>query len=122
MKYELDLVGGGTYFHVRCCAHILNLIVQDGMKELDDAIIKARDSVKYYKGSQSRKQKFLSSVAHVELQSSRGLQQDVPTRWNSTYYLMLESVLYYKKLLFICKKLMLIICIVQQMRSEEELK
>ncbi|KAI3745856.1 hypothetical protein L6452_08267 [Arctium lappa] len=96
LKYELDLVSQGAYFHVRCCAHIMNLIVQDGLKEVDDAIIKVRDSVKYFRGSQARRQRFLSSVAHVELQSSRGLQQDVPTRWNSTY-IMLESVLYYKK-------------------------
>lgn len=96
LKTEVDLVCEGSYFHVRCCAHIMNLIVQDGMKDVDDAIVKVRESVKYYKGSQSRRQKFLSSVAHVELQSSRGLRQDVPTQWNSTY-IMLDSVLYYKK-------------------------
>ncbi|XP_024974715.1 zinc finger BED domain-containing protein RICESLEEPER 2-like [Cynara cardunculus var. scolymus] len=96
LKTEIDLVCEGEYFHVRCCAHIMNLIVQDGLKEVDDAIIKVRNTVKYYKGSQSRRQRFLSSVAHVELQSSRGLRQDVPTRWNSTY-IMLDSVLYYKK-------------------------
>uniref|UniRef100_A0A803M5D0 BED-type domain-containing protein n=1 Tax=Chenopodium quinoa TaxID=63459 RepID=A0A803M5D0_CHEQI len=55
-----------------------------------------RETVKYCKGSQARKQRFLTCVAHVELDSSRGLRQDVPTRWNSTY-LMLEDVLYYKK-------------------------
>uniref|UniRef100_A0A803L9F1 BED-type domain-containing protein n=1 Tax=Chenopodium quinoa TaxID=63459 RepID=A0A803L9F1_CHEQI len=55
-----------------------------------------RETVKYCKGSQARKQRFLTCVAHVELDSSRGLRQDVPTRWNSTY-LMLENVLYYKK-------------------------
>ena len=96
MKTEMDLVCEGAYFHVRCCAHIMNLIVQDGLKEVDEAILKVRESVKYCKGSQSRKHKFLSSVAHVELESSKGLRQDVPTRWNSTY-LMLESVLYYKR-------------------------
>ncbi|KAL2921565.1 Zinc finger BED domain-containing protein RICESLEEPER 1 [Bienertia sinuspersici] len=96
LKSELDLLCDGEYFHVRCCAHILNLIVQDGLKEIDDAVVKVRESVKYCKGSQSRRQRFLNCVAHVELESTKGLRQDVPTRWNSTY-LMLESVLYYKK-------------------------
>uniref|UniRef100_A0A803MZQ8 BED-type domain-containing protein n=1 Tax=Chenopodium quinoa TaxID=63459 RepID=A0A803MZQ8_CHEQI len=96
IKNELDLVCGGDYFHVRCCAHILNLIVQDRLKEINEAVVKVRETVKYCKGSQARKQRFLTCVAHVELDSSRGLRQDVPTRWNSTY-LMLENVLYYKK-------------------------
>lgn len=96
LKSEMDLFSDGVYFHVRCCAHIINLIVQDGLKEVDVAITKVRESVKYCKGSQSRKQKFLACVSQVELQSNIGLRQDVPTRWNSTY-VMLATVLYYKK-------------------------
>lgn len=98
IKGELDLICNGKFFHVRCCAHILNLIVQDGLKEIDSAVVKVRETAKYCKGSQSRKQKFLNCVAHVELDSSKGLKQDVPTRWNSTYF-MLESALYFKKAL-----------------------
>ncbi|KAK9755642.1 hypothetical protein RND81_01G040400 [Saponaria officinalis] len=86
------------YFHVRYCAHILNLIVQEGLKDLDIAILKVMESVKYCKGSQLRKQRFLNSVQHVKLESARGLRQDVPTRWNSTY-LMLDNALYYRKAL-----------------------
>ncbi|KAK9733188.1 hypothetical protein RND81_04G049900 [Saponaria officinalis] len=96
LKSDLHLMGNGEYFHVRCCAHILNLIVQEGLKDLDDAIIKVRESVKYNKGSQSRKQRFLTCVQHVNLESVRGLRQDVPTRWNSTYH-MLDSALYYRR-------------------------
>lgn len=98
LKYDLDLVANGDYFHVRCCAHILNLIVQEGLKEIDEAILKVRESVKYCKGSQSRRKKFLKCVQHVNLESSRGLRHDVPTRWNSTYT-MLESALFFKKAL-----------------------
>jgi hypothetical protein len=41
------LLCGGKFFHIRCCAHILNLMVQDGLKEIDNALQKIRNSVKY---------------------------------------------------------------------------
>ncbi|XP_024018885.1 zinc finger BED domain-containing protein RICESLEEPER 1-like [Morus notabilis] len=81
----------GEFFQLRCCAHILNLVVQDGLKSIDKLVEKIRDSVKYVKGSQQRKQKFLECVKLVSMGSNKGLSQDVVTRWNSTY-LMLESI------------------------------
>jgi hypothetical protein len=42
----------GEFLYLHCCAYILNLIVQDGLKEIDNAIEKVRDSVKYVRGSQ----------------------------------------------------------------------
>jgi hypothetical protein len=84
-----------NFFHICCCAHILNLIVQDGLKEIDSDIQKIRDSVKYVRGSQMRKQNFLQAVNKMSLDSRNGLKQDVPTRWNSTY-LMLETVIDYR--------------------------
>ncbi|KAF7152618.1 hypothetical protein RHSIM_Rhsim01G0147200 [Rhododendron simsii] len=90
------LVDEGSCFHVRCCAHILNLVVQMGLKEIDVVVDKIRECVKYMKGSQARKQKLLECVAQYSLDSKRGLRQDVPTRWNSTY-LMLASAIYYRR-------------------------
>lgn len=90
------LLNKGEFFHIRCCAHILNLIVQEGLKELDEAVVKIRESVKYIKGSQGRKEKFRECISQVALEKKRGLRQDVPTRWNSTY-LMLDSALYYRR-------------------------
>lgn len=91
-----SLLCGGEFFHLRCCAHILNLIVQDGLKNIDESIHKVRESIKYVKGSQVRKQKFLECVNLLSLSSKKGLRQDVPTRWNSTF-LMLESALFYRR-------------------------
>lgn len=90
------LVCRGDFFHIRCCAHILNLIVQEGLKEIDNSVVKIRESVKYIKGSQGRKEKFRECISSVALDKKRGLRQDVPTRWNSTF-LMLESALYYRR-------------------------
>ena len=64
----------GEFFHLHCCAYILNLIVQDGLKEIDDAIEKVRDSVKYVRGSQVRKQKFLQAINQVSLDSHKGVK------------------------------------------------
>ena len=90
------LVCDGEYFHIRCCAHILNLVMQDGLKEIDESVCKICESIKYMRGSQVKKQKWLECIKHSALDAKKGLRQDVPTRWNSTF-LMLESALFYKR-------------------------
>ncbi|XP_074323209.1 zinc finger BED domain-containing protein RICESLEEPER 2-like [Apium graveolens] len=39
----------GEFFHIRFCAHILNLIVQEGLKDMDASVDKIRESVKTLK-------------------------------------------------------------------------
>ncbi|KAL2924292.1 putative AC transposase [Bienertia sinuspersici] len=58
LKSDLQTFGtlplGGRFFHVRCCAHILNLIVQSGMKVIDASVLKVRETVNYIAGSDNR--------------------------------------------------------------------
>ncbi|KAL1298651.1 hypothetical protein AAHE18_18G047100 [Arachis hypogaea] len=101
LKSTLDvhssLLCGGEFFHVRCSAHILNLIVQDGMKICGDAVHKIRDSIKYLRKSESRMVKFKECFEDIEgLEYTTALCLDVPTRWNSLYA-MLASAIPYKK-------------------------
>ena len=91
-----DLLCGGEFFHVRCAAHILNLIVQDGLKVIGDSLQKVRDSVKYVLGSETREQLFNKCVDAAGVVEGGWLILDVPTRWNSTYY-MLERAIKYRK-------------------------
>ena len=55
---------------------------------------KIRECIKYVKGSQGRKVNFFYSVKQMSLDGKKGLRQDVPTRWNSTFF-MLESAIFY---------------------------
>jgi hypothetical protein len=77
LNIKKALVCEGEFFHIHCCA-----------------LQKIRDSVKYVRGSQMRKQNFLLAVNKMSLDSRTGLKQDVPTKWNSTY-LMLETAIHY---------------------------
>lgn len=46
-----DLVWGNELMHVRCTAHILNLIVQERIKDIDEYIMNVRDLVQYVRTS-----------------------------------------------------------------------
>ncbi|OMO61599.1 hypothetical protein COLO4_33392 [Corchorus olitorius] len=99
LRFQLDkndaLVGHGKYFHVRCCAHIFNLIVQSGLEVIKEGLLKIRECVKYVEGSEGRKIMFHECVAQAGLEYSKGLWLDLPTRWNSTY-LTIERFMYYR--------------------------
>ncbi|XP_077222101.1 zinc finger BED domain-containing protein RICESLEEPER 2-like [Tasmannia lanceolata] len=73
----------GKFFHVRCCAHILNLVVQSGLEVINNVIHKVRESVKYVKASQSRQQIFqeLARVSKISSEKKRDLNYQVaPTK------------------------------------------
>ncbi|PLW52459.1 hypothetical protein PCASD_00108 [Puccinia coronata f. sp. avenae] len=86
----------GKFFHVRCAAHIINLIVKDGLKELSTAVSKIRDSVWHVKSTPARKKQFQDAIKETNIPTQALPSVDVPTRWNSTY-IMLKSVLPFKQ-------------------------
>nr|GEY08463.1 zinc finger BED domain-containing protein RICESLEEPER 2-like [Tanacetum cinerariifolium] len=64
----------GEFMHVRCCAHVLNLIVQSGLKVIEESIEKVRESMKFTRGSATRKKKFAECIARCNLQCELGIK------------------------------------------------
>ncbi|XP_026459303.1 zinc finger BED domain-containing protein RICESLEEPER 2-like [Papaver somniferum] len=92
----------GLLFHIRCLCHTINLIVQDGIKLIDEDseknyIEKIRDSLIFIISSPSRLQEFDDLCKMNDLKPRR-FKMDTPTRWNSTY-LMLKSCQGYELLI-----------------------
>ncbi|KAH9601923.1 hypothetical protein KSS87_014752 [Heliosperma pusillum] len=90
-----DMICLGQHFHIRCCAHILNLIVKNGLEVIKGSIHKVREAVRYIDGSDGRIEKFYDCAKKLNMSVSFKLWMDVPTRWNSTY-IMLDRALKYK--------------------------
>ncbi|KAG4138741.1 hypothetical protein ERO13_D07G152450v2 [Gossypium hirsutum] len=88
----------GAFFQVRCCAHILNLIVKAGLELADDVVGKIRNGIRYIRKSGIRRKRFYDVADKSFHLNVTKKFQDVCVRWNSTY-LMLESSLYYKDVL-----------------------
>ena len=82
------LVGDGKLFHQRCAAHVINLICQAGLDFLSPMISMIRDSVKFIRSSQTRKEKFDEIVGQLGVLCEKTPSLDVPTRWNSTYLMI----------------------------------
>ncbi|KAL5538055.1 hypothetical protein UlMin_045842 [Ulmus minor] len=93
--FSSGLMLSGDFFHMRCAAHILNLIVKDGMFILDKGIVNIRESVSYWTATTKRNEKFMETARQLHIQSTKVLALDMPVRWNSTY-VMLSTALIYK--------------------------
>jgi len=89
------LLNDGKLLHMRCSAHILNLIVKDGLEVLKDAIENIRDSVAYWTATLKRIEKFEEIAKFVKVDTKINIGLDCRTRWNSTF-IMLNTALPYK--------------------------
>ncbi|KZV51555.1 hypothetical protein F511_05871 [Dorcoceras hygrometricum] len=96
MKSEKSLSFEGKYLHMRCVCHILNLIVNDGLKKLDFSIKVIRNSVIFIHSSSSRLNKFREFAILAKFSIVSTVPMDVKTRWNATYK-MLEVALNYRR-------------------------
>ena len=79
---------GDEFVHVRCCAHILNLIMTDGLKHHNKSIDRVCHVIRYVKASPNRLQTFKRCVEKLKIESKAILCLDVATRWNFTYKML----------------------------------
>ncbi|KAH9662777.1 BED-type domain-containing protein [Citrus sinensis] len=86
----------GQNMHLRCSAHILNLIVVEGLKEYHQSISKICNVVRFVRSSPYSTQKFKAYAEREKISSNKLLYLDVVTRWNSTFF-MLEAAEKYEK-------------------------
>nr|XP_009631480.1 zinc finger BED domain-containing protein RICESLEEPER 2-like [Nicotiana tomentosiformis] len=90
------IVFGNDFLHVRCNAHILNLIVKEELSDHIESISRVRNSVKYVKSSSARLASFKSIIEKVKIDGHGLLSLDGETKWNSTY-MMLSTAIKFEK-------------------------
>ena len=79
------------YLHMRCVAHIVNLVVQDGLKIMCHPVNRIRHAIKFVRASPTRLDVFKKCVQLSKVASKGLINIDVATRWNSTF-VMLDNV------------------------------
>ncbi|CAN0917467.1 Putative AC transposase [Linum grandiflorum] len=89
-----NLIHDGALLHMRCSAHILNLIVRDGLEVVKDGIEKIRESVVFWTCTPRRVEYFHDNAKQCKLSVSNKLVLDCPTRWNSTYEMLRVAIPY----------------------------
>ncbi|KAM0898891.1 hypothetical protein ACQ4PT_021648 [Festuca glaucescens] len=70
----------GTMLHMRCCAHILNLVVKDGLDVMKSAIHNIRESVAYWTATPKRVEKFEEMAKYKKVKITKKLRLDCKTR------------------------------------------
>ncbi|CAN1347900.1 Putative AC transposase [Linum perenne] len=79
----------GRFLHMRCVAHIINLVVQTGIEVIGMSVRRVREACKWITASVSRIDRFKVVAESMLIKYTKELALDMPTRWNATY-IMLE--------------------------------
>jgi hypothetical protein len=83
-----SLMLNGRLMHMRCDAHIINLIVKDGMSVMDQGIEKIRDSVRFWCATPKRHERFERTTAQMNTKYDKRIALDCKTQLNSTYLML----------------------------------
>ncbi|CAK8571920.1 unnamed protein product [Lathyrus sativus] len=78
----------GFGFHMRCYAHILNLVVRDGLKVVSTSISSVRNAIRFVRSSPHRALKFKECVEYVGITCKKSVCLDVSARWNSIFLML----------------------------------
>ena len=65
-KEKLCLLLHGTLFWICCCAHILNIIVQDGLSKLSSSVEKIKDIACNINSSQARYELYIKCCMELK--------------------------------------------------------
>jgi len=76
---------------MHCIPHVINLVVQDGLKKSSEVVDKVKGLVNYFRRSNTALSQ-LKDYCAVTKEDFHIPQQDVVTRWNSTLS-MLRSMI-----------------------------
>jgi hypothetical protein len=79
LKDKRDSILGGELLHMRCAAHILNLLVNEGLKGLGDCVSNIRNAVKFVRSSLQRMAKFKECIKCEKIQCTKTVSLDVQT-------------------------------------------
>lgn len=96
LEKKYNNIFNGQFLHIRCVAHILNLIVSNGLKECKQLVPRVRWTVRYIRSPPSRLEKFKECVKVEKIECKSLLCLDVSTRWNTTY-LMFDTTQKFEK-------------------------
>ncbi|CAM8929371.1 unnamed protein product [Rhodiola kirilowii] len=96
LGWQIAPLVSGIYLHIKCFAHILNLIVRAGLLIMGNSVGSIRNAVRYVRSSGARLQQFKKCMEKEKVECKKVCILDVPTRWNSTY-LMLSTALELRK-------------------------
>ena len=92
---EVPLMLNGVFLHVRCCAHIVNLSAQDGIQFIEPLLKPIRKVVKWIRSTGVSRREY-KRLCQEEGLKCRKFCLDTPTRWNSTYTMLKQAIVYKK--------------------------